>query len=133
MSLTVTDDFGVTDSTSQSITVTGPPAASFTVSSLTVIEGEVVQFTNTSVDDGTIVLFEWDFDNDTIIDSTDPNPTNTYLTAGTFQPSLTVTDDTGAQDTASQSIVVTERPNASFTCLNDGATVRLTVKLPSVR
>ena len=115
VTLTVTDDAGATDTTSRSIAVTGLPKASFTFSPATGIVGEAVQFTDTSTDDGAIVAFEWDFETDGTVDSTLQNPTHVFPTVGTFAVSLTVTDDSGKSDTATQSIAVTQPPAASFT------------------
>ncbi|MFS4492240.1 PKD domain-containing protein [Maribacter sp. 2308TA10-17] len=38
------------------------------------------------------LTYEWDFDSDGNVDSTDPNPTHTYSTAGTFNAQLKVSD-----------------------------------------
>ncbi|NOZ68434.1 MAG: PKD domain-containing protein [Deferribacteres bacterium] len=39
--------------------------------------------------------YEWDFDNDGVIDSTDPNPSYTYDSPGNYAVKLTVTDSDG--------------------------------------
>jgi PKD repeat protein len=75
---------------------TGPeaPTAEFTASPES---GEVplaVQFTDTSTGDPT--SWSWDFTNDGIIDSTDQNPTHTYMAAGTYSVNLTVTNTAGS-------------------------------------
>jgi PKD repeat protein len=49
-----------------------------------------VQFTDTS--SGNITNWEWDFDNDGNIDSTEENPSHTYTDAGDHSVSLTVSD-----------------------------------------
>jgi PKD repeat protein len=59
--------------------------------------------------DGTIVLYEWDFDGDGIFDM-DTGATSTvsteYTTAGDYDPAVRVTDDSGDSDTVSLSETV---------------------------
>ncbi|MFP4622838.1 MAG: PKD domain-containing protein [Gemmatimonadota bacterium] len=107
VTLTVTDDDGATDNESQSVTVSSsttnsPPTASFTftTSDLT------ADFTDQSSDtDGTIDSWAWDFGDGAT--SADQNPTHTYASGGTYTVTLTVTDDDGATDSASQDVTVT--------------------------
>ncbi|GAB4070821.1 hypothetical protein GCM10028777_37230 [Angustibacter speluncae] len=55
--------------------------------------------------DGTIASYDWTFgDGGT---GTGPSPTRTYAAPGTYQVGLTVTDDDGAQHTATREVVVT--------------------------
>jgi hypothetical protein len=70
-----------------------------------------VDFTDKSVAQRPIVSRLWDFgDGET---SNETNPSHTYSTAGSFDVSLTVTDDQGNNDTATQAdlITVTEQPD----------------------
>ena len=119
MSLTVTDDLGAMDTTSQDVTVTAPngiPVASFTFSTTDL----TADFTDASTDDGTITSWSWDFgDSNT---STAQNPTHTYNATGTYSVSLIVTDDLGAMDTTSQDVTVTE-PAGSGSFLESGGVV----------
>ncbi|MFB8354364.1 lamin tail domain-containing protein [Streptomyces niveus] len=63
-------------------------------------------FTDGSTDsDGTIVSRSWDFGNGRT--STATNPTVTYVSAGTYAVSLTVTDNGGAAHTTTQNVTVT--------------------------
>ena len=55
-----------------------------------------VNFTNTS--SGTITSWEWDFDNDGSIDSTEENPSFTYTEIGIYTVSLTVSDGTNTDN-----------------------------------
>jgi PKD repeat protein/glucose/arabinose dehydrogenase len=49
-------------------------------------------------DPGDALSFAWDFDGNGTTDSTDPNPSHTYTTAGVYVAKLTVTDDKGKSD-----------------------------------
>jgi PKD repeat protein/5-hydroxyisourate hydrolase-like protein (transthyretin family) len=123
VALTVEDDDGATDTTTQTITVgdaNQAPNASFTISPDNPITGEFITFTDTSTDeDGMIEANQWEL--------TGPNTDNTYanttsLSLGLDEPGqytmeLLVEDDDGATDTATQSFTVTEAqpPTAAFT------------------
>jgi hypothetical protein len=70
-----------------------------------VIAGESVQFDGTaSSDDGTIESFDWDFADGGTANGAIVN--HVFLTAGTFQVTLTVTDDAGATGTDTSQITV---------------------------
>lgn len=78
-----------------------PPAASFTFSTSAL----TANFTDTSTDsDGSVVAWSWAFGGDGT--STAQNPGHTFSTDGTFNVSLTVTDNTGATGTTSQNVTV---------------------------
>jgi len=49
--------------------------------------------------DNNIVAYEWDFDGDGVIDSTDQNPSFLYQSAGNYPVTLTVTDANGGRST----------------------------------
>jgi branched-chain amino acid transport system substrate-binding protein len=53
-----------------------------------------VQFTDQST--GEVTDWEWDFDNNGTVDSTEQNPTHTYATVGKYTVSLTVTGPEGS-------------------------------------
>ena len=105
VSLTVTDDFGDSDTATADVTVSDggnmPPVASFTSTT----SGLTADFTDTSTDDdGFVASWAWDFgDGNT---STDQNPSNTYAAAGTYTVSLTVTDDFGDSNIATADVTV---------------------------
>ena len=102
VSLTVTDDAGETGTDTSTATIgvgNLPPVAdangpySGTVNMPLTFDG-----TGSSDPDGTIVAYDWDFgDGNT---GTDATPTHTYIADGTYNVSLTVTDDAGAMDSA---------------------------------
>lgn len=105
--LTVTDDDGqLSSQTTVQVTVEAntAPTASFTH----VPSGPLgVAFTDTSTDDasGTVTSWAWDFD-DGGATSTQQNPTHTFTASGTYNVSLTVTDDKGLTSVADVQAVV---------------------------
>ena len=54
--------------------------------------------------------FTWDLDGDGLLDSTDPSPSFTYETAGTYTATLFVEDSKGLKDSASVRIEVDNTP-----------------------
>jgi PKD repeat protein len=71
-----------------------------------------VQLTSegTSDPDGDAITLSWDFDQDGVIDSTDPSPAVTYERIGNFGPALHVVDATGRTATAAVRVVVGNTP-----------------------
>ena len=89
------------------LTTNEPPNADFTY----VKTNLTVAFTDNSTDDSGIIAWEWDFDGDGIIDNETQNPTYTYAVAGTYNVTLTVTDNdatTPLTGTVTKEITVTE-------------------------
>jgi hypothetical protein len=88
----VNDDTKITQ-----VKILQPVKAGFSVSATTLI-GSIIQFTNESI--GDIASYSWDFgDGET---STEQNPSHTYDTAGTYQVTLTVSNDFSFDTAASQ-------------------------------
>jgi len=113
--LTVTDSLGQTDSDYCVVTVRNrAPEASFTYTPTEITIKDTVSFYDTSQDeDGTIVSWFWDFGDGT--NSTLQNPTHKFSSKGSFQVTLTVTDNDGATDTITQEVIVINLPpEASF-------------------
>ena len=113
VTLTVTDDDGAQASTTAQVTVSAQnqaPTASFGTSCTQL----VCTFTSTSTDpDGSIASVAWSFG-----DTTSGNGTpvqHTYGSAGTRTVTLTVTDDDGAQATASAQVTVSSTPVGQIT------------------
>ena len=77
--------------------------------------GEEVRFTDQSTDpDGQVVKWEWDFGDGA--KSTERNPTHKYTAKGKYTVKLTVTDDGGLTDTATEAVLVGIKPPvANFT------------------
>ena len=102
VSLTVTDNTPQesTETKVEYITVYDPLEAEFSADSG--IAGHALEgvagvtefdFTDATTDGVLPYTYEWDFDNDATVDSTDENPSWTYPDAGTYTVVLTVTDD----------------------------------------
>lgn len=96
------------------------PKASFTVNQTTICAGGSVNFTSTSTNYPT--SYTWNFGDGT---STQQNPSHTYATAGTYNVTLTATNQWGSTTSAVTTITVNPVADASFSyaqstyCSND--------------
>ena len=83
------------------------PGAAFTADKTSGDAPLSVQFTDQSTNEPN--LWEWDFDNDGAVDSTEQNPTYEYSTAGTYSVKLTVSNAAGSDnEVKTEYITVTE-------------------------
>lgn len=113
--LTVTDDDGGTGTVTQNVTVAPipnqPPTAAFgtTVDGLKLtVNGSV-----SADSDGTIQSYEWDFgDGGTDTGATPPD--HTYAAGGTYNVTLTVTDDDGDTGTLTKPVTVLSPADAAI-------------------
>jgi len=125
--LTVTDNQGGTNTTSQSVTATNPvpdnvaPTASFTNS----CSDLACSFNGgaSSDSDGTIASYAWNFGDSST--GTGSTASHTYAAAGTYSVQLTVTDNDGASNTTSSSVTVTETPVGNNVLTNGVAKTNL--------
>lgn len=126
VSLTVTDDEGLTHTTSTTVNIQAsvPPVASL-AGPLTVAVGErvIIDGTGSSDTDGAITEYWWEWGDGTRR-GVGPNydrGVHTYTEAGVYVVSLRVTDDDGLTDTATTSVVVgaTQLPSTNSTSHND--------------
>ncbi|MCK4477127.1 PKD domain-containing protein, partial [Candidatus Bathyarchaeota archaeon] len=125
VTLTVTDDDGVSSSTSATKTVlNSPPVAFFTESAETAYTSETMTFNASgSYDpDGTIVSFFWDFSDGA--NATGIIVNHAYVDDGVYTVILTVTDNDGASASASASKTVLNRPPVAI--FTESATIVLT-------
>jgi len=103
VSLTVTDGDNLTDTKSMSVSVTtegNAPIADFSYST----NDLNASFTDKSSDDGAVVSYQWDFGDNT--SSTLQNPSHTFTASGSYDVSLTVTDDDNLTGSKSMSVTV---------------------------
>jgi PKD repeat protein len=84
--------------TSESFTILGENGlvADFVADSTTVYPDSQVQFTDQSL--GLITSWQWDFDNNGMVDATDRNPSYAYPQSGIYTVKLTVSDGINSQD-----------------------------------
>ncbi|UBM63513.1 PKD domain-containing protein [Candidatus Sulfidibacterium hydrothermale] len=99
------------------------PVANFTASTTSGKVPLTVTFTDHS--SNTPVFWHWDFGDG--YTSTLQNPTHTYVYAGTYRVTLTVTNSYGSGAIKTDSIVVGDIPIARFTASPTGGTAPLTV------
>jgi subtilisin family serine protease len=115
VSLRVTDNAGATATTSKAVTVSAPattntpPTANFTASCTSLSCG----FTDQSTDaGGSIAAWNWNFGNG--VTSTVRNPSYSYPAAGTYNVTLTVTDNAGAKTSITKTITVSSASTAQI-------------------
>lgn len=117
--LTITTDRGATSSTSRALTVSNaPPTATFTFSPSSPKMGEMVTFSaaGSGDPDGSVVMYEWDFNEDGITDATGASVTHAFSIVGARPVTLCVTDNLGAKSRVTRVVPVQATPpSASFT------------------
>jgi PKD repeat protein len=123
ISLTVTDNGGLTGTVEKSIVVgNAAPIAAFSAAPSPASVGEAITFTNQSTDDAEIVASFWEFGDGAT--SAEFSPTHAYATRGTFTVKLTVIDDDNVADSVEHSVeVVNTPPVAAFSFAPSPATV----------
>jgi PKD repeat protein len=101
--------------------------ADFTATPTTGAIPLAVQFTDISV--GTPTAWQWDFDNDGTVDSTEQNPSFTYTTGGMFTVALTASNDVGSDAvTKSDLVVAVGPPTADFSATPTSGPAALAVQ-----
>jgi PKD repeat protein len=126
VTLTVTDNGGQTNSTTQAVTVSSPPDQPPTAcfahneSGLqTSVDGSC-----SSDSDGSVVGWQWTFGDGA--NATGRTANHTYAASGNYTVTLTVTDNAGLTATTSQTITVTSDPDPSTPNLQSGVPAHAT-------
>jgi PKD repeat protein len=86
-----------------------PPTARFAANTTQGNAPLTVQFSDQSVSAGT-TSYQWDTNNDGIIDSTAQNPVSTYQAAGNYTVKLTVTNASGSDSEIKQNYIKVSSP-----------------------
>ena len=108
VTLMVTDEDGMSNSTTKQIIVTNnPPVPDFSYSSNPTTVS-AVEFTDKSTDDGTIVSWQWNFGDGTT--SNEKNPSHRYNEIGKYTVTLTVTDEDGNTNQISKEVNIKNHP-----------------------
>jgi PKD repeat protein len=114
--LFVTNANGCKDSTIKTIVVAAKPTASFSIANYTSCSNNnTLSFVNTSVN---ATSYVWNFGDG--VDSTSTNPTHTYLSLGTYNVKLVVTNASGCKDSATQNINLIAKPIVAFSYTSSG-------------
>ena len=90
-----------------------PPVVVVAYEYIEAMRGDAIIFTGTAIDDGEVVLYEWDFDGDGTFDfesTTTAAATYVYSDIGEHTAVLRATDDQGATGTATVTVVVHNQP-----------------------
>jgi PKD repeat protein len=91
------------------------PEAKIGFTTLFVQTGESVRYKSDSTDpEGARLSYAWDLDGDGQVDSNAANPSYTYRRGGSYQVTLTVTDDFGQTDTDQVTMEVTQSHSVSL-------------------
>jgi PKD repeat protein len=131
VTLTVTDDGGLSSSVTHQVSVVKPnvpPTAAFTTTCTYLDCG--FDASGSSDGDGTVDSYAWDFGDGAT--DTGPTPDHVYAKAGSYLVTLTVTDNQGATDDQQSTQVVVGAPAASTVSYVGGAATQGNVSTPNV-
>jgi beta propeller repeat protein len=111
--LTVTDDGGATGTATTSVLVDTPPIATISpVATVALGQTTTLDGSGSSDLDGSIVSYAWDFGDGSV--GSGVTTSHVYADSGTYQITLTVTDNHDATSTATVSVRVNALPIASI-------------------
>ena len=125
--MTVTDELGLSNTTTHQVTVDAAPAASFSASPSPATVGPSVAFDGSGSSDtlGSITSYSWEFGDGAT--GSGPTASHPYATPGRYTVKLKVTNDAGQTATVSHSVTVDAPPKALFsvspTAVTTGAAV----------
>lgn len=93
------------------IRVLGPTVANFTASTTAGPAPLAVDFTDTSTEEPE--SWQWDFDNDGVVDSTAQNPSHTYTTPGTYTVRMVATNPVNSATRVQTNLITVFTPVAA--------------------
>ncbi|MEM7219920.1 MAG: PKD domain-containing protein, partial [Pseudomonadota bacterium] len=116
VTVTVTDDDGASSTASAMVTADAAPIAALDLSATMFLLPNTLTADATASSDafGTIVEYRFDFGDGTVVTGGAPIVTHDYANAGSYQVTVTVTDDRGFSSVAIQNVVTNFAPVASF-------------------
>ncbi len=123
VSLTVTDGFGGTASTSKTVVVSGVPTAKLTVQTAHPVVGGTTAFSGASSTDigSTITSYKWTFGDGS--SGSGASVSHKYTKAGKFNVTLTVTDASGAAAAVGTTVTISKRAGIASTSIKTGKKV----------
>jgi predicted secreted protein len=106
-----------------------PPSVSFSAAGLCL--GTATSFTSTATQVLPGATYQWDFNNDNIVDATSPNASFTYPAAGTYTAKLTIKQG-GCTSSAEKQVTISARPTAALSgggtvCAGNSSTLSITL------
>ncbi len=113
VSLTVTDEKGRVG-TSIVAGMFEKPNADFTAKVAKCDDPLTIKFTDLSTTFGMLFSWEWDFDSDGIVDSTEENPLYTFSSPGVYSVTLKVAGTLNEPDTTTKQVTAGIPPDADF-------------------
>ncbi len=114
VTLTATTNHGCQASVANNVVI--HPVANVNFSSNIVCHNSPTQFNNSSsINTGNIIAWEWDFNNDGVVDNNTMNPIYTYPAAGNFNVKLTATSNNNCVSNTTNPAIVHYNPVAQFT------------------
>jgi PKD repeat protein len=123
VTLTETSNYGCVSSINQNVTAYPKPVVNFSANAVCQLQANV--FNNTStIANGSISTWAWDFTSDGVIDNNTQNPNYTYSQGGNFNCTLHATSNMGCVDSVTKPVTVYLNPIANFNspsvCIGSG-------------
>ncbi|HLV41408.1 MAG TPA: PKD domain-containing protein [Brumimicrobium sp.] len=118
--LIVTSTEGCVDSLTETTTIYPGPSAAFSATPLSAYVYQDINFVDQSTSDFPLVFWEWDFNDGNI--SNDQNTNHNYNNGGSYEVLLSVEDEHGCLDTATNAVNIFLPPNvpSAFSPNGDG-------------